>query len=77
MLQRPVAVDWAVPKKDFEEKSGKTEESEVKMEADDDDEAEIKEEHDEEEVKFVEFIRQGDFEQEQSILDTNGGKKLF
>lgn len=36
MLQRPVAVDWAVPKKEFEEKSGLTEKREVKEEEEED-----------------------------------------
>ena len=32
MLQRPIAVDWAVPKKEYEEKSNLVEPAEVKEE---------------------------------------------
>ena len=43
MLQRPIAVDWAVPKKEFEEKSGKPDTGDIKEEVDvdDDDEEDV------------------------------------
>ena len=49
MLQRPIAVDWAVPKKEFEEKSGKPDTGDIKEEVDvvDDDEEEDGEDVDE------------------------------
>lgn len=42
MLQRPIAVDWAVPKKEYEEQSGAKEVK--KEEIEDQDQAELDEE---------------------------------
>ena len=53
MLQRPIAVDWAIPKKEYEEKSGLAKEvkhPEVKDEEEQDMEEE--EEEEDEEVSF-------------------------
>ena len=50
MLQRPIAVDWAIPKKEYEEKSGLA--KEVKHPEVKDEEEQDMEEEEDEEVSF-------------------------
>ena len=60
MLQRPIAVDWAVPKKEFEEKSGKPDTGDIKEEVDVGDD-------DDEDVEDVDESDDGEPEEDQEV----------